>query len=487
LRETRIGGTVRFEGHISAEQVRQHPYFYLPFNVPTNASRIHVSYGYSDPVTAPFGNGPGNVVDIGVFDSRGHEFPQPEGFRGWSGSSRPEFFLAPDEATPGYIRGPLFPGEWNILLGVDRIDPEGVRYDVTVTVEQVDSNTETENVPPARPEALVGRAERSAPPSNGPRWLKGDLHCHTLHSDGLNSVEEIVRNAVDLGLDFLAVTDHNTTTHFEDMDALSHLPIVLIPGEEVTTYWGHANMWGLREWIDFRCADEASIDAVRRYVLQKGGLISVNHPKCVGPPWMFKGWEGYPSMEVWQAMWRFYNWESLERWDALLRKGERVVAVGGSDTHSIPPAEPRHPHGLANPTTWVYAEPTEASVLDAIRAGNVYITDAPTETRLVLSADADGDGRFEALMGDTISPSDDRPVRFRVEARGAPDWRLWLIADGVPVDIRPLDKLESTHDFTLDVAGRRYVRAELRGYRGRPERGEVVWAMTNPIWVNAEV
>ncbi len=87
-------------------------------------------------MTAPFGNGPGNVVDIGIFDSRGYDFLDPSGFRGWSGSSKPEFFLACDDATPGYIRGPLFPGEWNIILGVDRIDPEGARYEVAVTVEQ---------------------------------------------------------------------------------------------------------------------------------------------------------------------------------------------------------------------------------------------------------------------------------------------------------------------------------------------------------------
>ena len=83
----------------------------------------------------------------------------------------------------------------------------------------------------------------------------------------------------------------------------------------------------------------------------------------------------------------------------------------------------------------------------------------------MLTADADGDGRFETLMGDTISPADGRPVRFRVEVRGGMDRRLWLIADGVPIDIRPLDKVESTHDFTLDVSGRRYVR---RGAAGEP-------------------
>ncbi len=42
---------------------------------------------------------------------------------------------------------------------------------------------------------------------------------------------------------------------------------------------------------------------------------------------------------------------------------------------------------------------------------------------------------------------------------------------------------EATHSFSLELSGRSYVRAELRGYRGRPERGEVVWAMTNPIWL----
>jgi hypothetical protein len=473
--------------------------------VPAGASRIHVSYGFSQPVTAPFGNGPGNVADIGIFDSRGYDFLDPAGFRGWSGSSKPEFFLACDDATPGYIRGPLFPGEWNIILGVDRTEPEGARYEVAVTVEASEGSMDS-----PLPHTGEGPGVRDQPTrhsglgtQHSPRWLKGDLHCHTVHSDGLNSVEEIVRNAIDLGLDFLAVTDHNTNTHHEELDRLSHLPIILIPGEEVTTYWGHANMWGLREWIDFRCADEDSIQAVRKYVLRKGGLISVNHPKCVGPPWLFRGWEGYPAMEVWQAPWRFHNWESLERWDVLLRKGERVVAVGGSDVHSIPPAEPRHPHGLANPTTWVYAKTAlparpealvgraeqqgrEQAVLDAIRAGHVYLTDAPTDTQLILTADTDGDGRFETLMGDTIAPpADGRPVRFRVDVRGGLDRRLWLIADGVPIDIRSLDKVEYTHEFSLDVSGHHYVRAELRGHRGRPERGEVVWAMTNPIWLAA--
>jgi hypothetical protein len=295
----------------------------------------------------------------------------------------------------------------------------------------------------------------------------------------------MVRHAIGLGLDFLAVTDHNTNTHHEELDRLSDLPITLIPGEEVTTYWGHANMWGLREWIEFRCADDDSLRKVQQYVLRKGGLISVNHPKCVGPPWLFKGWGGYPAMEVWQAPWRFYNWESLERWDAMLRAGQRVVAVGGSDVHSIPPAAPRHPHGLAEPTTYVWAEDggSEESILDGIRRGHVFVSDAPRGAHVMLTADVDGDGEYETMMGDTIEASEGQRLRFRAQVHGGVDRRLWLLTDAGVLDIIPLTEVDSTFDFTLEPAGRSYVRAELRGHRGRPERGEVVWAMGNPIWL----
>jgi len=61
--------------------------------------------------------------------------------------------------------------------------------------------------------------------------------------------------------------------------------------------------------------------------------------------------------------------------------------------------------------------------------------------------------------------------------------RLWLLRDAGVLDIIPLTDVDSTYEFTLEPAGRSYVRAELRGPRGRPERGEVVWAMGNPIWI----
>ncbi len=44
--------------------------------------------------------------------------------------------------------------------------------------------------------------------------LRGDLHCHTVASDGRNTVEEMARAARDRGLAYLAITDHSASHGF---------------------------------------------------------------------------------------------------------------------------------------------------------------------------------------------------------------------------------------------------------------------------------
>ena len=44
--------------------------------------------------------------------------------------------------------------------------------------------------------------------------LRGDLHCHTVASDGRHTVEEMARAARDRGLEYLAITDHSATHGF---------------------------------------------------------------------------------------------------------------------------------------------------------------------------------------------------------------------------------------------------------------------------------
>ena len=68
--------------------------------------------------------------------------------------------------------------------------------------------------PPAPPERS---ARRELPAGPGLQWLAGDLHAHTVHSDGALTVPELAVLAVERGLDFLAITDHNTISHHAEL------------------------------------------------------------------------------------------------------------------------------------------------------------------------------------------------------------------------------------------------------------------------------
>ena len=108
------------------------------------------------------------------------------------------------------------------------------------------------------------------------------------------------------------------------------------------------------------------------------------------------------------------NDDSVRYWECLLNRGWHVAATGGSDSHwmSIVAFQ-----GLGNPTTWVFApERSARGVLDAAceRAAPRSRSQTPVERRrrqLLLEADADRDGVYESLMGDTVPGG--TPMRVR--------------------------------------------------------------------------
>ena len=65
----------------------------------------------------------------------------------------------------------------------------------------------------------------------------GDMHCHTTMSDGSTSPEMLVQYAIDAGLDFIAVTDHDTMAGVQTAVNLGKRKgLKVIPGVEVSTY-----------------------------------------------------------------------------------------------------------------------------------------------------------------------------------------------------------------------------------------------------------
>ncbi|MFM5905578.1 MAG: PHP domain-containing protein [Micrococcales bacterium] len=63
-----------------------------------------------------------------------------------------------------------------------------------------------------------------------------DLHAHTNRSDGTDSPAELVTNAHAAGLNWVAITDHDTTSGWAEAEHTARqLGIGLVPGIEVTT------------------------------------------------------------------------------------------------------------------------------------------------------------------------------------------------------------------------------------------------------------
>src|SRR5580658_987711 len=203
----------RQAGEWTIEDKCESLWHYLPVEVPPGCSALRVDLAF---------DGAGAGLDLGCFG--------PAGFRGWSGGARRSFTITAASATPGYLAGELEPGTWQVVIGLHRIPLAGVSYQLTAQPSSAVLVTSGEPDPePAAP--LTDRPpRRELPAVAGMSWLAGDLHAHTVHSDGVLTVPELARFATERGLDFLAVTDHNTTSHHHELPAASAAHgIVLVP------------------------------------------------------------------------------------------------------------------------------------------------------------------------------------------------------------------------------------------------------------------
>ncbi|MBU1271600.1 MAG: CehA/McbA family metallohydrolase [Alphaproteobacteria bacterium] len=441
------------------------------FDLPEGVTRLSVVFAYS-------GKEARSVIDLGLFD--------PQRFRGWSGGARDRFTISAEEATPGYLPGPLPAGRWRLILGAPNIRPGGAaRYEAKVFFERE-----------PRPADFAAGYPLPAPLNPAAGWYRGDLHTHTGHSDascrtrsGARApcpVYRTVEAAAARGLDFIAVTDHNTTAHYAALRELQPAfdDLLLVPGREITTFFGHANVFGPTDFLDFRMTDVGPpapgnwLDAARA----EGGLISINHPGlpsgeiCMGCGWILNVQDpaAFDLVEVvnggtlTQTGSAEGPLQGFDFWHARLNAGARIIGIGGSDNHdALRPLD--QPGAIGDPTTVVHMrELSLAGLLDGLRAGRVFIDLEGRPDRLLdLSAQA-GDRR--AVMGQTLAVAPGERVQVTAIVRGVDGGRMEVVVDGVPSPALSRAIRGDNVDLTLDWAGgevRRWLRADVRDASGR--------------------
>lgn len=453
----------------------------IPVEIPKGVRKIAVSYSYDKP-TVPSGV-PGNSCDIGIFDERGTALGGP-GFRGWSGGFRTSFEISAGEATPGYLPGPVGAGTWNIILGPYQVAPQGLNYQVQVTL------TYGRPGPAFTPDYPPQRAK-----GRGRDWYRGDCHLHTVYSDGKHLPSDVAAGARAAGLDFIVSTDHNTSSSHGVWGQYAGPDLLIATGEEVTTRNGHWLALGLPagEWIDWRYrARDDDFGRFARQVHRSGGLVVPAHMYCayVASQWKF-GFDDADATEVWTGPWTYDDEHAVSTWDQKLgeavRTGKRwLPAMGNSDAHSAP-------NVIGLPHNVVRADDlTTNAVMKGIAAGHSWIAES---SAVQLTFTATGHGK-QAGIGETLSVPADAPVDVRLDAQGVPNGTVRFITDEGQMHQESLNAAGTgTVVWRTTASLAAYVRAEIRHPMadGSPGQGNTMGdallfgpmaALTNPVFLD---
>ena len=166
--------------------------------------------------------------------------------------------------------------------------------------------------------------------SRGPT-ITLDPHVHSRASyDGHEPVDLILEHAADIGLDAIAITDHDTIE--ASLRAAERAPdygIVGVPGVEVSTAHGHLIALGVEEMPPVGEPFAATVDAVR----DLGGAAVVPHPfQRTRHGVRKRNLTDCDAIEVFNA-WLFTGYRNRRARTFAARRG--YPGVAGSDAHSL--------------------------------------------------------------------------------------------------------------------------------------------------------
>lgn len=116
-----------------------------------------------------------------------------------------------------------------------------------------------------------------------------DLHTHSNRSDGTFEPAEVVRRAAELGLEVVALTDHDTTEGLgEALAAGAELGIEVVPGVELSAEHERTSVHVLAYWPDVTSAElQAELARLREDRFRRGERI-VERLRELGLPVSFE-------------------------------------------------------------------------------------------------------------------------------------------------------------------------------------------------------
>lgn len=401
----------------------------------------------------------------------------PIGYRGTRmkpgamGQVNLELELSEHYASVGGLSGLINKGIWRIQLDVQWID-EDLPY--TITVETGDAKEQKVF------EVAVHNGREGKGTYQG--YYRGELHAHTNHSDGSGSVSEVVAAARKYGLDYFALTDHFSSSSWEELASLSDEQLMVMKGIELTGHWGHGNLHGLSGWVDTFIDDctTRTINDVIDDTHAQGGLFSVNHAFSLNLGWRYHelDWSKVDLFEIYHHLTGSNNLAQLGLWDSLLNQGYKITGVGATDSH--------HPHmglhRLGQVFTYVQSEAlTPKALIEGLKTGDAYVSFG---ANLSFSASSDN---LQVGMGQTLAANGNVDLSIKL-SNLEQNATLLVMKNGLHFANLKIPAGEFELELTDTKPSKGYYRLELYA-QGRDSTFEAVreWDKTlllsNPIFV----
>ncbi|OGN94641.1 MAG: hypothetical protein A2Z75_09010 [Chloroflexi bacterium RBG_13_50_10] len=163
--------------------------------------------------------------------------------------------------------------------------------------------------------------------------IKADLHIHTCYSiDCLTPLEKIVERCLELGINCIAVADHNTVAGALKLREIA--PFKVIIAEEILTPAGEIMGLFLSEGISQRLSPQETISKIR----SQGGLVAIPHPFGRSLPW---NPNRLTSAEVLSQVDIIETFNSRTPFSNSIARAEKLAkeqgkpASAGSDAHTL--------------------------------------------------------------------------------------------------------------------------------------------------------
>jgi len=315
-------------------------------------------------------------------------------------------------------------------------------------------------------------------PGRGHGWYRGDCHLHSARSYGGElTPRQLAAAARASGMDFVAITEHNTADTHGDWAQLAGDDLLVILGQEVTTQTGHWLALGIDPGHVVESRYGIRDDLIGQYVDQvhkSGGLCVVAHPHAPYPGGVFMyPFDGFDAVEVWNGLWdsdkawNADNAAAVAEWGRSLatglRSGRWLPAMGNSDTHLK--------GQIAIPHTVVLAdELSVTAILDGIRAGHTWIAGSPAvELSLHVTAADRAAGIGERLE------THGRPAVVRAVVGGVPSGTVTFHTDRGTAHRETLTGDRLSIEWQTSAEESASVRVEVRHPGGHAA------ALTNPV------